>query len=180
MRHISRTHRVNLEWLLERINLNLGIQIKYVNTSQQIADILTKGSFSCERWTQLRQLVTVMTPHMHSCSHSLVFSSVQKVKMSTRLPELVTEGAIAKQRPVRNCCTYSHHILSSSSRSLNPMQNLVETDSWRDANRVDSQKHVQKTYHEEEDILVLPGTEKLVALKHERVTGSDVELQTVR
>ena len=45
MRHIARTHRVNLDWLLDRIHLDPGIQIKYVNTSKQIADILLKEFF---------------------------------------------------------------------------------------------------------------------------------------
>ena len=84
VRHISRTHRVNLDWLFDRINLDPRIHIKYVNTSQQFADILTKGSFTWERWTQLTQLFLWMTPQMHSCRRSLVFSSVQEdAKMST-------------------------------------------------------------------------------------------------
>ena len=32
MRHVSRTHRVALEWLFDRINLDHQIQIKYVDT----------------------------------------------------------------------------------------------------------------------------------------------------
>ena len=32
MRHVSRTHRVALDWLLDRINLDSKIQIKYIDT----------------------------------------------------------------------------------------------------------------------------------------------------
>ena len=46
MRHVSRTHRVALDWLFDRINLDPKIQIKYIDTKNQLADILTKGSFS--------------------------------------------------------------------------------------------------------------------------------------
>ena len=46
MRHVSRSHSVALDWLFERINLESQIQIKYVDTKNQLADILTKGSFS--------------------------------------------------------------------------------------------------------------------------------------
>ena len=46
MRHVSRTHRVVFDWLFDRINLEPKIQIKNVNTKNQFADILTKGSFS--------------------------------------------------------------------------------------------------------------------------------------
>ena len=45
MRHVSRTHRVALDWLFDRINLDPKIQIKYIDTKNQLADILTKGQF---------------------------------------------------------------------------------------------------------------------------------------
>ena len=45
MRHVSRTHRVALDWLFDRINLEPKIQIKYVDTNNQLADMLTKGGF---------------------------------------------------------------------------------------------------------------------------------------
>ena len=45
MRHVSRTHRVALDWLFDRINLDPKIQIKYIDTKNQLADMLTKGEF---------------------------------------------------------------------------------------------------------------------------------------
>ena len=45
MRHVSRTHRVALHWLFDRVNLDSKIQIKYIDTKNQLADILTKGKF---------------------------------------------------------------------------------------------------------------------------------------
>ena len=71
MRHVSRTHHVDLDCLFDRINLDHATAIKCVNTTQQIADVLTKGSFTRERWTQLLQLL-----HMFAAtctSHLLVF-----------------------------------------------------------------------------------------------------------
>ena len=41
MRHVSRTHRVALDWLFDGINLNPKIQIKHIDTKNQLADILT-------------------------------------------------------------------------------------------------------------------------------------------
>ena len=41
MRHVSRTHRVALDWLLDKINLDSKIQIRYIDTKHQLADILT-------------------------------------------------------------------------------------------------------------------------------------------
>ena len=34
MRHVSRTHRVALDWLFDRINLDPRIQIKYIDTKK--------------------------------------------------------------------------------------------------------------------------------------------------
>ena len=50
MRHVSRTHRVALDWLSDRINLEPKIQIRYVETKNQLADILTEDSFSRDEW----------------------------------------------------------------------------------------------------------------------------------
>ena len=53
MRHFSRTHRVALDWLFDRINLDSKIQIKYIDTTNQLADILTKGNFTRDEWNHL-------------------------------------------------------------------------------------------------------------------------------
>ena len=57
MRHVSRTHRVGLDWLLDRINLDSKIQIKYIDTKNQLADILTKGIFTRDEWNHLLSFV---------------------------------------------------------------------------------------------------------------------------
>ena len=51
MKHVSRTHRVALDWLLDRISLD-PIQVRCFNTRGQLADIPTKGSFSRDKWNQ--------------------------------------------------------------------------------------------------------------------------------
>ena len=56
MRHVSRTHRVALDWLFDRINLDPKIQIKYIDTKNQLADILTKGNFTRDEWNHLLTL----------------------------------------------------------------------------------------------------------------------------
>ena len=98
MGHISRTHRVTMDWLFDRQNLDAGIQIKHVHTSKQIADILTEarsrveGGHSWRTWSQLTHLVNLMTPHMHTNSHlPALFSFVQKSdKMSQRLASVMS------------------------------------------------------------------------------------------
>ena len=59
MRHVSRTHRVALDWLFDRINLDSKIQIKYVDTKNQLADILTKGTFTRDEWNYLLCLFNI-------------------------------------------------------------------------------------------------------------------------
>ena len=53
MRLVSRTHRVALDWLFDRINLDPKIQIKYIDTKNQLGDIPTKGKFTCDEWNHL-------------------------------------------------------------------------------------------------------------------------------
>ena len=61
MRHVSRTHRVAVDWLFDKINLEPKIQIKYVDTKNQPADILTEGSFSRDQWNHLVCLFNIMS-----------------------------------------------------------------------------------------------------------------------
>ena len=59
MRHVSRTHRVALDGLFDRINLDPKIQIKYIDTKNQLADILTKGNFTRDEWNHLLCLFNI-------------------------------------------------------------------------------------------------------------------------
>ena len=45
MRHVSQNHKVALDWLFDRINLDPKIQIRYTDTKHQLADMLTKRNF---------------------------------------------------------------------------------------------------------------------------------------
>ena len=56
MKHVSRTHKVALDWLFDRINLDPKIQVKHVDTQNQLADILTKGNFARDEWKNLLHL----------------------------------------------------------------------------------------------------------------------------
>ena len=57
MRHVSRTHRVALDWLFDRINLDPKIRIKYVDTKHQLADILTRGNSTRDECNNLLHFV---------------------------------------------------------------------------------------------------------------------------
>ena len=107
MHHASRTRRVDLDWLYDRINLDPMIQIKYVNTTQNLARYsLTRGSLTGDRWTQLTLLVTIMT--RATFAHSKLSVSCAAVNplfssMSIRAGESFAASASAQQKPVH--CT---------------------------------------------------------------------------
>ena len=69
MGHVSRTHRVGLDWLFDRINLESKIQIKDVDTKIQLADSLTQGSFSRDEWDHFLCLFNIMCFSTYSGSH---------------------------------------------------------------------------------------------------------------
>ena len=56
MRHVSRTHRVALGWLFDRINLDPNIQILYIDTKHQLADMLTESNFTRDELNNLLHL----------------------------------------------------------------------------------------------------------------------------
>ena len=70
MRHVSRTHRVAVDWFFDRINLDSKIQIKYIDTRNQLADILTKGSFTGDEWNHLLCLFNISHFSSTVCSET--------------------------------------------------------------------------------------------------------------
>ena len=71
MRHVSRTHRVALDWLFDRINLDSKIQIKYIDTKNQLADIPTKGNFTRDVWNHLLSLFNISHFSSTTCSAAM-------------------------------------------------------------------------------------------------------------
>ena len=112
MRHVSRTHRVALDWLFDRINLDLKIQIKYIDNKNQLADILTKGNFTRDEWNHLLTLFNI--------SH---FSSTACIAaMAKRAQQESGEGRVtAKSRPMMNLTARTPSFVSSSASS-NPVR----------------------------------------------------------
>ena len=80
MRHVSRTHRVALDWLFDRINLDPKIQIKYIDTKNQHADMLTKGNFTRDEWNHL--LCSFNISHFSStvCSEGMAKKSTTRFR----------------------------------------------------------------------------------------------------
>ena len=89
MRHVSRTHRVALHWLFDRSNMDPKIEIKNVDTKNQLAHMLTKGCFTRDEWDHLLRLLNSMNFSMSSCSQFL--SNRKQSVMSKRAQESTSE-----------------------------------------------------------------------------------------
>ena len=94
MRLVSQTHRVALHWSLDGINLESKIQIKYVDTKNQLADILTEGSFTRDAWNHLLCLT-------NQCFLAAI--SVNLTRLSSHVEEAVTERKPRRTRRTRGC-----------------------------------------------------------------------------
>ena len=105
MRHVSRTHRVALDWLFDRV---------YIDTKNQLADMLTKGNFTRDEWNHL--LCVFTTSHFSSADCSeVMWKRTQK--------DSGAERVTAKSRPMMNlvarCSGRAPALLSSgASESL--------------------------------------------------------------
>ena len=77
MRHVSGLHRVALNWLLDRINLDPKIQIKYIDTKSQLADFLTEGNFTRDEWYHLSCLFNISHFNPTVCSDTMAKRSQQ-------------------------------------------------------------------------------------------------------
>ena len=90
------------------LNLDTKIQIKYIDTKNQLADILTKGNFTRDEWNHLLTLFNI--------SH---FSSTASIAaMPKRAQQESGEGRVtAKSRPMMNLTARTPSFVSSSASS---------------------------------------------------------------
>ena len=108
MKHVSRTHRVALDWLFDRINLDSKIQIKYIDTKNQLADILTEGNFTRDEWNHLLTLFNISHFSSTACTAA----------MAKRAQQESGEGRVtAKSKPMMNLVTRTPSFVSSSASS---------------------------------------------------------------
>jgi len=58
LRHLPRTHRIDINWLFE-VCAHPRVIMKYVNTKQQCADLMTKALNNPQTWQHLLELVQI-------------------------------------------------------------------------------------------------------------------------
>ena len=112
MRHVSRTHRVAIDWLFDRINLDPKIQIKYIDTKNQLADILTKGNFTRDEWNHLLNLFNIS----HFSSTACTAAMAKRAQQGSGEDRVTT-----KSRPMMNLTARMPSVVSSSTSS-NPVK----------------------------------------------------------
>ena len=116
MRHVSRTHRVALGWLFDRINLDPKIQTGYIDTNHQLADILTKRNFARDEWNNLLHLFNISHFSSLCCAQNFSLTSCPKT-MAKRMQEQKREDRImAKSKPTATNLTTT---VSTGSSSVN-------------------------------------------------------------
>ena len=122
MRHVSRTHRVALDGFCDRINLDSKIQIKYIDTKNQLADILIKGSFTRDEWNHLLCLFNI--------SHfSPIVWSAATTKRSQQ--DSGEERVTAKSKPMIDLIARTSSFVSSST-SVSPVKRYYgKQDPWK-------------------------------------------------
>ena len=119
MRHVSKTHRVALDSSFDRINLDPKIQITYIDSKNQLADMLTKGNFTRDEWNHLLCLFNI--------SH--FSSTVCAEKMAERTQQDSGEERVtAKSRPMMSLIARAPSTLSSSA-SESPGKKSYESQS---------------------------------------------------
>ena len=114
MRHVSRTHRVALDWLFDRINLDPKIQIKYIDTKNPLADILTKGNFTRDEWNHLLCLLNISHVSSTACTAAMAKQFQQ---------ESGEERVTAKSRLMMNLVARMPSFVSSST-SVRPGEEI--------------------------------------------------------
>ena len=116
MRHVSMSHRVALDWLFDRINLDPKIQIKYIDTKNQLADILTKGNFTRDEWNHLLCLFSISHFSSTVCSETMT-KRLQQDSGEERVP--------AKSRPMMSLLARVPSNVSSST-AVAPGREVME------------------------------------------------------
>ena len=114
LRHVSRTHRVALDWLFDRINLDPQTHIVYVDSKNQLAEILTKGNFTRDEWNHLLHLFNISIFTSASCLETMA-KLMQEEKGEERI--------VAKSMPTLNLV--SHTAASSSTARSSSASNRL-------------------------------------------------------
>ena len=118
MRHVSRTHRVALDWLFDRINLYCKIKIRYIDTKNHLTDILTIGDFTRDEWNNLLHSCNISHFSSTCCAMNSSLISCTKKTAKRVQEQKEEEKAVAKSRPTVMNLSSTIPASSSSAKNL--------------------------------------------------------------
>ena len=118
IRHLSRTHRVNLAWLFELARSDT-LNIKYRDTKRQAGDIFTKGFTNPQKWWHAT----------FNISH--VFPSEFWTEYSTPSESPAASAAIAAVRALPTC---NYKFTEYCCKSTSVLSRFAPADFLRDTN----------------------------------------------
>ena len=62
LRHLNRTHRVNVSWLCEVFGNLKEVELKYCKTDEMAADMFTKALTNPLKWNAALKLISIISP----------------------------------------------------------------------------------------------------------------------
>ena len=170
--------------LFDRINLNPKIQIKYVDTTHQLAERLTKGSFTRDEWNNLLHLFNIFHFSSICCSRNFSSTSCLETIAKRMQEERGEERIVAKSKPTLNLVTHaatSSSTVPSPTASKSPwgLRRPCQSD-WKSTGRPVAREHNQdaasSSPEKNQELLNLhenlKGTRKLVASGNSDIDGT--------
>ena len=94
--------QIALDWLVDRINLDPKIQIRYIDTKHQLAGKLTKGNFTRDEWNHLPYLFNISHVSLICCSQNFSLTSCPKTMAKGRRQDCGKIKAHSNEPDVNN------------------------------------------------------------------------------
>ena len=125
------------------------IQIRYIDTKHQLADMLTKGNFTCDEWNKLLHLFNISPFSSVYCAQNFSWTSWSK-KMAKRMQGQEEDRIVAKSKPmamnltstVSTSSSFVNHPIASKSPGI--LKGLCRTD-WPSSGKPVAREHNQDT-----------------------------------
>ena len=106
-------------WLFDKINLDSKIQIRYIDTKHQLADILTKGNFTRDEWNHLHPLFNISHVSSTCCAKNSISISCSNTMAKRMRAQKGEERSVAKSKST--AANLSSHVPTSSSSAKSPI-----------------------------------------------------------
>ena len=130
MTHVSRTHRVALDWLLDRINLDPKIQIKYIDTKNQLTDILTKGNFTRDERNRVLCLFNISHFSSAECSEVMSKRTQKRFRWRKSHSKVETNDEFGLAMQWKDSCRAVFYCIRKPGENQTLKSNSPESANW--------------------------------------------------